>query len=357
MPEAMQVRTLPPWIESYNPRLGALSEEHIGPLEPQLPQPLLLPQHNSQPNEPQRVATHSTGSSSQNKASNRQQNALVSPDGYPDSSTEKLPLKNRRPRNLAQLITGKGPSKWDHLRSADPVIVPNRAPQLQHSWREFVDSSRYGSHLPNEHSEIVDDAALDRLQPGLNDPVFLPSSAGGDTAKKSSTRTKARRATPFLERLLLMPVRHPLGPLFCRLMVLSTSVIALALAATIHRKISEHSEDQDIGLEERGQSIFAIAVDTVAIPYIGYITWDDNMGRPLGLRPPKERVKLILMDLFFIMFKAASTGLAFETLIFSRVSTTISLIRALAAFELIGLVSWGMTLIANVFRVVERLGG
>ncbi|EHA52096.1 hypothetical protein MCOR27_005225 [Pyricularia oryzae] len=355
MPDVKQVRTLPPWIESYNSRLGAPSEEHISPLEPQLPLPTILPQHNSQPNEPQRVTTHSSGSSSQKARSNNRQQQ--SPDGYLDSSTEKLPLKNRRPRNLSQFITGKGPSKWDHLRSADPVIVPNRAPQLQQTWRDFVTSSSYAAHRPNEHSEIVDDADLEKLQPGLNDPICLPSSAGGDTAHKSSTRTKARRATPFLERLILVPVRHPLGPLFCRLMVLSTSVIALALAATIQRRISEDSGDPNVGQEERGQAIFAIAVDTVAIPYIGYITWDDNMGRPLGLRPPKERVKLILMDLFFIMFKAASTGLAFETLIFSKVSWTISLIRALAAFELIGLVSWGMTLIANVFRVVERLGG
>ncbi|KAL8411869.1 hypothetical protein RB596_001200 [Gaeumannomyces avenae] len=374
---ARQIRTLPPWIESYSPRLGAVpSAERLSPLEPQLPPTLVLPQHNSLPAEPKRPA-HSSGSSTNNRGASRagsqkkpqQADAPGQPvDGYADSSQERLqpPLKNRRPRNLQQFFTGKGPSRWDHLRSADPVIVPNRAPESQQSWRDFITASHYGGNHrgPHERSEVVDDAFFDRLQPGLNDPVRLPSAggsgvgaAGVGTSKRASAKARARAATPFLERLLLIPVRHPLGPLFSRLIVLSTSIVALALSATIVQEARRGAGAADGGIEERGQAIFAIAVDSVAIPYIGYITWDDHMGKPLGLRLAKERVKLILMDLFFIMFKAASTGLAFETLIYSRVHATFGLLRALAAFELIGLVSWATTLIANVFRVVERLGG
>lgn len=373
-----QIRTLPPWIESYSPRLGdPQSAEHLSPPEPQLPPASVLPQHNSLPSEPKRPA-HSSGSSTNNRGASRagsqkkQQHADAPGqpvDGYADSSQERLqpPLKNRRrPRNLRQFFTGKGPSRWDHLRSADPVIVPNRPPESQQSWRDFIAASSYGGNHrgPHERSEIVDDEFFERLQPGLNDPVRLPSAGGSGvgavragTSRRASARARARAATPFLERLLLIPVRHPLGPLFSRLIVLSTSIVALALSATIIQETRRGSGSVYGSTEERGQAIFAIAVDSVAIPYIGYITWDDHMGAPLGLRQAKERVNLILMDLFFIMFKAASTGLAFETLIYTRVHSTFGLLRALAAFELIGLVSWAMTLISNVFRVVERLGG
>jgi hypothetical protein len=58
----------------------------------------------------------------------------------------------------------------------------------------------------------------------------------------------------------------------------------------------------------------AIVVDVVAIPYILYITWDEYTGKPLGLRSPKAKIRLVLLDLFFIIFESANLALAFAAL-------------------------------------------
>ena len=177
----------------------------------------------------------------------------------------------------------------------------------------------------------------------------------------------------FYERIWQTLLHHPLGPLACRLTVLMTSIVALIIAVTIfrHEKLgslrgftngdrsSNNLSDLQLAnmQQERTQIIVAIVVDVVAIPYIGYITVDDYTGKPLGLRPTQARIRLILTDLFFIIFKSASTALGFEAMIFFNTEQSQGLLRALGSFELIGLVSWAMTLTINIFREIARLGG
>lgn len=110
---------------------------------------------------------------------------------------------------------------------------------------------------------------------------------------------------------------------------------------------------------ERAQSLMAIVVDCVAIPYIGYMLWDEYTGKPLGLRSAVSKMSLIMLDLFFIIFKSASTALAFESLAYHSVEETTvrKLAKALATFMLIALISWTMNFTVNIFRTVERLGG
>jgi len=66
-----------------------------------------------------------------------------------------------------------------------------------------------------------------------------------------------------------------------------------------------------------------------------------------------------LLFLFFIIFKSASTALAFEALLYHNVSLEPirKLADGLAALMLIGLLAWTMNLSVNVFRVIEKLGG
>lgn len=151
-------------------------------------------------------------------------------------------------------------------------------------------------------------------------------------------------------------MRHPLSPLIFRLAVMITSVLALGLSARIYQLEIDANETD----AERTQSVVAVVVDCVAIPYIGYMMWDEFTGKPLGLRSAMSKVSLILLDLFFIIFKSASTTLAFETLIYHGTRQATSLTnfsKALAAFQLLGLLSWSMTFAVNVFRMVKRLGG
>jgi hypothetical protein len=279
----------------------------------------------------------------------------VSRDGYVYDNPAVLGLEGSRTSKarLRKFLTRKDGAergrKWDHLRTAEPVIVPRYSRATPDApWRSYVQSSRYG-RLPNEEAHIVDPEVLDKLQPGFNGPVQMPD-LNGATGRKT-TRTKV-----LYKRLWDIILRHPLVPLTFRVTVLLTSIIALALSVRIYEL--EHHGDSTHS-SELTQSIMAIVVDTVAIPYIGYMTWDEYTGKPLGLRAATQKVAFVLMDLFFIIFKSASTALAFEALVYhnSKDRQTQEYSQALAAFQMIGLISWSFTLSVSVFRLVQKLGG
>lgn len=114
----------------------------------------------------------------------------------------------------------------------------------------------------------------------------------------------------------------------------------------------------------------AIIVDAVALVYLVYITYDEYASKPLGLRSPKAKVRLILLDLFFIVFDAANLSLAFESLSDVQGSCTNAVInnepvprsnvlcvrqKALASVLLVALIAWLLTFSVSVFRLVERV--
>lgn len=154
-----------------------------------------------------------------------------------------------------------------------------------------------------------------------------------------------------------MIIRHSLVPLASRLAVMLTSIVGIAITGSMIRLLRD---DPDKATES-GQAIAAAAVDSVAIPYIAFMIKDEYTGKPLGLRPPAAKIGLILLDLVFIVFKSASTALAFEVLIHHNIRDADkrmrSLSQALTAFMLLGLLAWVITFIINIFRAVERLGG
>lgn len=243
--------------------------------------------------------------------------------------------------------------KWDHLRSAEPVVVAGYNPSPWRppvTWHDFVQSSNWG-RPQNERSEIVSAEHMMGLYPNFERPTALDLDMS-----RPRQQSKRHRALGPYKRLWMMALRHSLSPLIFRLIVIITSIIALGIAARIYRL--EAVEDRRKGAEST-QSAFAVAVDTIAIPYSAYMIWDEYTGKPLGLRPAADKMALILLDLFFIIFKSSSTALAFEALVYHDIllSSIRRLADALAAFMLIGLMSWTMNLSVNVFRVIEKLGG
>lgn len=241
--------------------------------------------------------------------------------------------------------------KWDHLRTAEPVILSGYdavTAQRREAWRDFVQSSRWG-RSPNERSHIVDPEKLDELQPGLNTDLEL------NLGDKDQQMSRRRKTATLSKRLWNMAIRGSFSPLIFRLTVIITSVLALAIAARIYQlELTEGNSSP-----EQNQTIVAVVVDCVAIPYSAYMIWDEYTGKPIGLRRAFSKIALILLDIFFIIFKSASTALAFEVLVYHNVSVQSirQLAEALAAFMLIGLIAWTMNLTVNVFRTVERLGG
>ena len=203
--------------------------------------------------------------------------------------------------------------------------------------------------MPNEKSEVVDYEVLKKLQPTFDQSVDTRENPHAPQA------SRRRRTAVFYKRVWNLVLQHSLSPLLFRLAVVVTSVLALGIAARIY--FLEDAIDRESA--ERTQSAVAVVVDCVAIPYIGYMIWDEYTGKPVGLRSGVSKVRLILLDLFFIIFKSASTALAFESLVYHNVreSNLLHLSAALGAFELVGLISWTMNFTVNIFRTVERLGG
>ena len=241
--------------------------------------------------------------------------------------------------------------KWDHLRSADPVILKGYTSATARpamAWQDFIHSSAW-AHMPNEESEVVDQDLFKKLQPTFDKPVDVPPSSA---RLKASRR---RRTLAFSKRVWNLVIRHTLSPLVFRLAVMIASILALAIAC----RVFELADAQAQNSAERTQSVVAIIVDSMAIPYTGYMIWDEYTGKPLGLRSGVTKISLILLDLFFIIFKSASTSLAFQSLAYHHVRGTMirDYASALAAFMLIGLIAWTMNFIVNIFRTIERLGG
>jgi hypothetical protein len=147
---------------------------------------------------------------------------------------------------------------------------------------------------------------------------------------------------------------HPLVPLLLRLIVLSTSTIALGLSASVHHLSDKYYYPQN------ASTTMALVVDVVAIPYILYITWDEYTGKPLGLRSPKAKIRLVLLDLFFIIFESANLSLAFEALTYENGSCRLgdngynfiicSRVEALCGILMVALVAWMLTFSVSIFR-------
>jgi len=104
----------------------------------------------------------------------------------------------------------------------------------------------------------------------------------------------------------------------------------------------------------------AIVVDCVAIPYILYITYDEYTGKPLGLRSPQAKIRLVLLDLYFIIFESANLALAFASLTDKDGSCQpanngtnhiiCARVKALCSILMIALVAWTVTFIISIFR-------
>lgn len=238
----------------------------------------------------------------------------VSKDGFvawDDPRLEPAPdTYSRIPHFLRYGRASKRGRKWDHLRSAEPVIVAGYSPataQPALAWREFIRSSAWG-RMPNEESQVVDHDYLQKLQPTFDQSVDMPLKALDGKA------SRRQRTMKFYKRLWNAVMRHSLSPLLFRLAVMITSILALGVAARIYQVEGAINRVS----AERTQSVVAAAVDCVAIPYIGYMIWDEYTGKPVGLRSGVSKMRLILLDLF-IIFKSANTALAFEILVYHNV--------------------------------------
>ena len=239
---------------------------------------------------------------------------------------------------------------YDSQRDGEPHILSSTpAEQVASRWRAFANASAY----PPSKGETGFQASEDWLQrhgPDYSKP-WLAGEIGEDgEAGAPLWRSKKRVWYKKAQHTIL---RNPIIPLVFRSIVWSFSLVALALAGSIH-----HFTDKVQGLYNTPSTDMAIIVDAVALVYILYISYDEYHGKPLGLRNAKAKMRLIFLDLFFITFDSANLSLAFEAVTDSqslcRLPGSAHRIckreRALASVLLIALIAWLSTFSISVLR-------
>ena len=160
---------------------------------------------------------------------------------------------------------------------------------------------------------------------------------------------KAKRRAWYIraQRTIL---RSPIVPMIIRIIVWFFSAIALGLASSIHH-ITDNPSNK---AKQTSSTNMAIGVDAIAMVYLLYITYDEYSGKPLGLRPARAKMRLIFLDLFFIVLDSANLSLAFETFSSDICATNVDGIcarqKGLASVLLIALIAWLLTFSISVMR-------
>jgi hypothetical protein len=142
-----------------------------------------------------------------------------------------------------------------------------------------------------------------------------------------------------------------------RVFILFNSLIALALGAGIFQQPYKEQCHRD------GSTYLAIVVDAVAIPYTVYIAYDEFFSKPIGLRKPSSKLRLLLLDLFFIVFEGSNVALAFEALsddsfacsaksVCAR-EKTCDMQKGMVAVLMVALVAWLLTFVMSLTRLMN----
>ena len=240
-----------------------------------------------------------------------------------------------------------GPSRgrlYDHERAWALPFAKDAVREPGSRWRAFASSSAYPT-ISAEGGEIVTEEWLQQNGPDYSRP-WLAGASDGDPEKDPAGlyRFRAKRRAWYI-RAQRTVLRNPIVPMVIRMNVWFFSAVALALACSIH-----HITDKLGDLHATPSTNMAIVVDAIALVYLIYITYDEYSGKPLGLRPAKAKMRLIFLDLFFIVFDSANLSLAFEAIEGNCKSLVCSRQKALASVLLIALVAWLLTFSISVMR-------
>ncbi|OBA26133.1 hypothetical protein HANVADRAFT_53383 [Hanseniaspora valbyensis NRRL Y-1626] len=191
-----------------------------------------------------------------------------------------------------------------------------------------------------------------------------------------------KKKTQFLPSIEKILFQNRYVPLFCRLFIVVLCVIALSLSSRIYvnSKGSYYGNSltgsttssttlEKYTLGQQPSTIMAIVVNSIAILFELFVAIDEFKGEPLGLRNPLGKLRLILLDLLFIIFSSANLALAFGSMFDDdwvcikgvpsmKSSPKINYIcrkqRTLSSFLFLILCSWVITFTISIVRVVNK---
>ena len=231
-------------------------------------------------------------------------------------------------------------------------IADRQIPEIGSRWKAFIDASTYPELSPNG-GEVVTEEWLSENGADYSRPWMAAADNNGDLEKGAAGTHifKAKRRAWYVraQRTIL---RSPFVPMIIRIIVWFFSAVALGLASSIHH-ITDNPSNK---AKQTSSTNMAIGVDAIAMVYLLYITYDEYSGKPLGLRPARAKMRLIFLDLFFIVLDSANLSLAFETFSSDICTTNEDGIcarqKGLASVLLIALIAWLLTFGISVMRRV-----
>lgn len=183
----------------------------------------------------------------------------------------------------------------------------------------------------------------------------------------SEKAPQERRSIALYHRAKRILMKNAFIPLIFRLFVLLTSVTALALGASIFRRFILKYSGSKSRCREGPTTYMAVVVGGIAVVYTSYIAWDEFSSKPLGLRRPSSKLKLLLLDLIFIIFMSANVSLAFAALWSDSFPcgteqqscplepSICRRQRALVSVLMIAIVAWSSTFVVSLARLVFQV--
>lgn len=281
--------------------------------------------------------------------------------------------------------------KWDSYRTAEPGLLSAPIADHQTRWLPFMQSGPNPGEYRGEGRVMSPQWMADNV-PVFNrqfeeednkDPEAATRIPGGFKGimyrgKWLISPERQEKTVRLFWRLLL---KNAFVPLLFRITILTFSAAALGVSATIYEKVQSVNNDNDEYNQcaPRASTYMGIIVSTIAIPYVGYVTWDEYMSKPLGLRSVATKTLLLLCDLYFIVFSASNLSLAMSALLddswacydssVQQVGNEVIMIgktcpnnsticyqqRALTGVLLVSLIAWLLCFSISVLRVVEKL--
>ena len=235
---------------------------------------------------------------------------------------------------------------WDHLRTAEPYIQRRPFSEDAPMWREYIKSTRNPIISDDLPSVRVTHEWLDQNGPDYSQPWLAGrgnENAENDAAHLFKHHKHKKTRWQRMQRIIL---RNAIVPLAIRAIVLFFSIVAMCIGVSLWRETKLPTSSM----------MMATVVDGFALFYLIGITYDEYTGKPLGLRSATAKMRLIFLDLLFIVCDSANLCLALEAVAHLEpgcVECDPHWLKALAAVLLIALVSWILTFAISVLRYVH----
>ncbi|PYH48424.1 phospholipase D regulator [Aspergillus saccharolyticus JOP 1030-1] len=315
-----------------------------------------------------------------------------SPESTVVGDSDLGPIMSRKPRTLPAWIRSVEYPEEDNDVPATTRLLPSQpddAVVAQHNHSPYATKSNRPSRADDEDEEQGGSSRRQSRWQNFSKVIAYPREPGAETSvtpewlnenlgdfsqpwrgqlapdedTEDPLRMKRRREIWF-KRFHNTLLRSPMVPLIFRLTVWCFSLTALALGSSIQHLSGQYKHPQG------PSALMAIIVDAVALVYLIYITFDEYTSKPLGLRSASAKARLILLDIFFIVFDSANLSLAFESLSTVQGACTLNEVNqeitpkndaicdrqvALASVLLIALLAWLTTFAISVLRLVERV--